>query len=62
MNFWINLSIYLGIGVIVGIYWNIWIRGNSTNPEVDLKPLSLWGQTLLAGYLWPITIVRLIWR
>lgn len=59
-NFLINLSIYLGVGLFIGIYWNIWIRKNSLNPEAELKPLSLWLQTILAIYLWPLTIITFI--
>lgn len=57
--FFLNASIYFGIGILVGTYFNTWIKENTKNPEVDLKPFSLWGQTLFAGYLWPLTLVLL---
>lgn len=58
-----NLTIliaYAIIGFITGTLWNIWIRKNSSNPEVDLNFFSLWGQTALAGYLWPLTVILVI--
>jgi len=58
-----NLTIliaYALIGTVVGTLWHMWIIKNSENPEVDLSFFSLWGQTALAGYLWPLTIILFI--
>jgi hypothetical protein len=58
-----NLTLLIGyaiIGFIVGVIYNLWIRKNSENPEADLTFFSLWGQTALAGYLWPLTMILFI--